>query len=276
MLGSVPLRPRPGGHTPVPVGHSCVTVEEPRVLLWSLFALAGATFVAVGLKPAPYGRHARPGWGPRVPVRLAWFLMAAPGLALFGWVYAQGARAGRFVPIVMAVLWVLHYGWRALVYPLLLRGTRGKGVPLVIVALGVVVCAGLSYLNAGTIAEWGRAYTLRWLYTVRFIYGLVLFATGFVLVRWADLKLTRLRKRGATDHVLPSGGIFNDVACPNYLGEVIMWIGWAVLTWSQAGLAAAAIAVASLVPRAVSHHLWYRRTFRDYPLTRRAIIPLLL
>ena len=33
---------------------------------------------------------------------------------------------------------------------------------------------------------------------------------------------------------------------------------------------------ANLIPRAVSHHAWYRRTFPDYPANRRAVIPALL
>ena len=33
---------------------------------------------------------------------------------------------------------------------------------------------------------------------------------------------------------------------------------------------------ANLIPRAVSHHAWYRRTFPDYPSDRRAVIPALL
>jgi 3-oxo-5-alpha-steroid 4-dehydrogenase 1 len=33
---------------------------------------------------------------------------------------------------------------------------------------------------------------------------------------------------------------------------------------------------ANLIPRGVSHHAWYRRTFADYPANRRAVIPRLI
>jgi protein-S-isoprenylcysteine O-methyltransferase Ste14 len=245
-----------------------------RMMLWALFALAGVTFVAVGREPAPYGRHRRPGFGPGVPVRLAWFLMAAPGLVVLPIVFVDGPTASRFVPLVLCTLWMLHYVWRALVYPVLLRGTAGKGVPLGLVVLAMTVCAALAYVNGTAIGS--HDYTLRWLYSIRFLYGLLLFSTGFVLTRWADVAFCRLRKGGELGHVLPRGGIFEAIACPNYLGEIVMWLGWAVLTWSQAGLACALLTAANLVPRAVSHHLWYRRTFRDYPPSRRAILPLFL
>jgi protein-S-isoprenylcysteine O-methyltransferase Ste14 len=245
-----------------------------RIMLWGLFALAGVTFVAVGREPAPYGRHFRPGFGPAIPVRLAWFAMAAPGLVVLPIVFADGPRSVGFVPHVLCTLWMVHYAWRALVYPLLLRGTQGKGVPLGIVLLGMTVCAALAYVNGTALGSHG--YTLRWLWSIRFLYGLLLFVTGFVLTRWVEVTLCRLRNRGETGHVLPRGGIFEEIACPNYLGETVMWLGWAVLTWSQAGLAAAVLTAANLIPRAASHHLWYRRTFRDYPPSRKAILPLFL
>ena len=245
-----------------------------RVMLWALFALAGVTFVAVGRSPAPYGRHFRRGFGPAIPVRLAWFVMAAPGLVVFPLAFVDGPHAGGIVAWFIGALWTIHYAWRVLVWPVLIRGTAGKGVPLALVLLGTTVCAALAYVNGTAIGSHG--YTLRWLYSIRFLYGLLLFSTGFLVARYAELALVRLRNRGETGHVLPHGGIFEAIACPNYLGETIMWLGWAVLTWSKAGFAAAVLTAANLIPRAVSHHLWYRRTFRDYPPSRKAILPLFL
>ncbi len=38
-------------------------------LLWSWLALAPVAFVVLLFKTAPYGRFARPGWGPTLPGR---------------------------------------------------------------------------------------------------------------------------------------------------------------------------------------------------------------
>jgi steroid 5-alpha-reductase/3-oxo-5-alpha-steroid 4-dehydrogenase 1 len=54
---------------------------------------------------------------------------------------------------------------------------------------------------------------------------------------------------------------------------MIQWCGWALLTWSGPGLAFALFTAANLAPRARSSHLWYRKTFADYPKERRALIP---
>ena len=89
----------------------------------------------------------------------------------------------------------------------------------------------------------------------------------------SDNILLRLRKPGGSGYSIPRGGAFRYVSCPNYLGELLEWAGWALATWSLAGLAFFAYAVANLLPRALSHHRWYREKFEDYPAKRRALIP---
>jgi protein-S-isoprenylcysteine O-methyltransferase Ste14 len=63
------------------------------------------------------------------------------------------------------------------------------------------------------------------------------------------------------------------VSSPNYLGEITIWLGWALATWSLPGLAFAFWTVANLLPRARANHTWYRQTFPDYPAERKALIP---
>ena len=72
---------------------------------------------------------------------------------------------------------------------------------------------------------------------------------------------------------IPHGGLYRWVSCPNYLGEMVIWVGWAIVTWSLAGLAFALWTVANLAPRAWSHHRWYQERFEDYPTERKALLP---
>ncbi len=244
-----------------------------QALLTLLFGLAGVVFAVLGLVSAPYGRHRRRGWGPAVPERLAWVVMEAPAALLFAWIYWQGPRAADPVPLVMFGLWEAHFVHRALIYPLRRRSRPRAGMPLVLVLMAVVFNGLCGYLNARWLTAIGPEYGLRWLLTIRFIYGLMLFVTGFGINRWADERLRRLRRPGDDGYAIPRGGLFDEVSCPNYLGETVQWLGWAILTWSPAGLAYATFTAANLVPRAVSHHRWYQRTFPDYPRRRTAIIP---
>lgn len=253
-----------------------IEADVYHALLMLMFALAGATFVGVGLVVAPYGRHQRSGFGPAVPERLGWVLMESPAALVFAFVFFRGPRSDHLVPLLFLALWMGHYLFRAFIYPLRMRVRPGRSMPLLVIVLAIVFNSLNGYLNARWITALGPEYTWRWLITFRFAYGVLVFVTGLVINRWADGVLRRLRRPGEEGYKIPQGGLYEEISCPNYFGETLQWVGWAIATWSPAGLAFAAFTAANLVPRAVSHHRWYRRTFSDYPRRRKAILPYVL
>jgi steroid 5-alpha reductase family enzyme len=134
-------------------------------------------------------------------------------------------------------------------------------------------------LNALVIApelsSFGRA-DVRWLTDPRFVVGASIFWGGYALNRAADRALIRLRAPGQSGYQIPRGPLCRCVSCPNYLGEIVQWFGFALATWSLAGLAFALYTAANVGPRALSHHRDYRERFVDYPADRRALIPFIL
>jgi 3-oxo-5-alpha-steroid 4-dehydrogenase len=61
-----------------------------NALLISLFFFAVATAAVLFFIPAPYGRHARAGWGPTLENRLGWVVMEAPAVVVFAvWTVAN-------------------------------------------------------------------------------------------------------------------------------------------------------------------------------------------
>ncbi|HZY02895.1 MAG TPA: DUF1295 domain-containing protein, partial [Anaeromyxobacteraceae bacterium] len=228
---------------------------------------------ALWLVVAPYGRHARPGWGPALPARLAWLLMESPSWLLFVWVYAAGSHRSEAAPLALLALWMGHYLYRGLLFPLRLRGERRW--PALLAGLGFGFNLLNAWVNARWISELGR-YPAAWLGDPRFLAGAGLFLAGLRVHVSADARLRRLREPGESGYRVPRGGLFEWVSCPNYFGELVEWTGWAVATWSPAGLAFALYTAANLVPRAVAHHRWYRSRFPDYPARRRALVPFLL
>ncbi len=248
--------------------------ELHRALLLFCFALAGVTFFVTGVMTAPYGRHVRAGWGPALPKRIAWALMETPSVVVFAWIFAQGSHAGDLVPRIFAALWLLHYIPRAWIDPFLMRGTGTT--PVIVTLSGMAFNVLNSYLNARWLSELGPGYALGWLFDLRFLYGMMLFIGGYLVNRWADFELRRLRQPGGPRYVIPKAGLFADITCPNYFGELVQWIGWAIATWSLSGLSFAVFTAANLIPRAVSNHRWYLENFPDYPRSRAAILPRLL
>ena len=243
-------------------------------LVVAMFVLAALSFAALLKVAAPYGRFFRPGWGPTLPARVGWILMESPAVILFVVVYSLGSNAAAQAPMVLLALWQLHYINRTFVYPFRLRGT-GKRMPLVIAVMALLFNCLNAYINARWISHFG-AYPDAWPSDPAFIGGALLFLCGWTINQQSDTILIRLRRPGDTGYRIPEGGLYRWVSCPNYLGEILAWVGWAIAAWSPAGLAFAVFTVANLLPRALANHRWYRQTFPDYPASRRALLPFLL
>lgn len=242
-------------------------------LCWALIALAAATFALLLFVDAPYGRHGRRGWGPTMPTRWMWVLMESPASLGFAVWFFAGQHRFEIVPLVLLAIWQLHYFDRAFIYPLRIRAA-GKRTPVIVAFFGAAFQLLNSYLNARFISELGT-YTVSWLYDPRFVVGVGLFFLGRQVNRQSDAILIDLRKR-ADGYQIPRGGLFEWVSCPNYLGEIIEWCGWALMTWSLSGVAFAIYTVANLTPRALANHRWYQAEFTSYPKRRRALIPFVL
>jgi protein-S-isoprenylcysteine O-methyltransferase Ste14 len=172
--------------------------------------------------------------------------------------------------IAFLAVWEAHYLHRSFFYPFTLANPRPT--PLSIIAFGA--CFNLA--NAAINGYWLfflADYPASWLSDPRFVVGVALFAVGFVVNRWADLILRKLRAPGESGYKIPRGGPWELVSSPNYLGEIMEWCSWALLTWSLAGLSFAVWTIANLAPRALSNHRWYRQQFQDYPGRRKALVP---
>lgn len=245
------------------------------IVLIAWVALAAISFVALLFVSAPYGRHGRRGWGPTVDRRLGWLIMESPPVLVMALCFAVGTRRGDPVALTFLALWMLHYLHRDLVFPWRMRGV-GRRMPWTVVGMAIVFNAGNGYLQGRWLFSLSDPYPAWWFADPRFIVGAALFGAGFGINLHADEVLRHLRGPGESGYKIPRGGLYRWVSCPNYLGEILEWTGWAVLTWSLPGAAFALWTAANLVPRALSHHRWYRETFPDYPAARRAVIPYLL
>jgi len=237
---------------------------------WSILAVA--VFVALFFVAAPYGRHVRTGWGYAVGNRLGWVIMEAPAPIIFAVCFLLGSHKNTAVALIFLGLWEAHYLHRAFIYPFGLRGTA-RHMPLSVVSFGFLFNVMNGYLNGRYISGFSGGYPDSWLTDPRFIIGTVLFITGFVINRQADRALRSLRKPGESDYRISYSRLYRWVSSPNYLGEITIWLGWALATWSLPGLVFAFWTMANLLPRARANHAWYRRHFPDYPPERKALLP---
>ena len=241
--------------------------------VWAEIVLGLATVLALVFVSAPYGRHTRAGWGPTLPVRWGWVLMELPCVVVFAAFFFTGAHSASLVPLVLLGFWQLHYLNRTFIFPFRLR-TGDRRMPLLIPVLAIVFNVLNAWINARWIGHLGT-YAADWFSDPRFVIGALVFLGGWVGNLHSDAVLRGLRAPGETGYKIPHGGLYRWVSAPNYLCEIVEWCGWALMTWSPAGLAFALYTAANLAPRAWSNHRWYQDKFKDYPKQRKALLPYL-
>lgn len=239
---------------------------------WSLIAVG--TGLLLFFVTAPYGRHTRTGWGPTLDPILSWVLMEAASPILMAALFLAGNRRSNAVAIVLLAMWELHYVNRSFIFPLRKRGHANR-IPAVVITFGWLFNAVNAYFNGRHLFLFSRVHDPDWLLDPRFLAGAAMFVFGFVVNISSDEILLNLRSSRSSGYRIPHGGLFRWVSCPNYLGEIMEWSGWALATWSLAGLSFALWTAANLVPRARSNHRWYQDEFSNYPSRRKALIPYL-
>jgi steroid 5-alpha reductase family enzyme len=239
-------------------------------VLRTCLVLAILTFVALFFIAAPYGRFTRTGWGPRINAMWGWIIMEFPAVAALPVYFIVSGAQLTILSAVFATMWLAHYVNRTFVYPVRRRDPASV-MPLVVVGLAIVFNLINGFAN-GWFVFFRMSHDVAWLADPRFIAGVAVFVLGMVINMHSDRVLLRLKRQGK-GYQVPHEGLHRYVAAPNYLGEILQWAGWALATWSFAGVLFAIYTFANLAPRARSNLKWYHEEFADYPEERKALIP---
>jgi len=218
---------------------------------------------------APYGRHSKSSWGPMIDNHWGWFWMEVPALLTFPLIAVFGPREKDLLSWILIGLWSLHYFNRVVIFPFRIK-TRGKKMPLLIAISAIFFNLMNGFVNGYYIGFInGQSGSLTSLLVVT---GVALFGIGFAINNIADSKLIKLRKQNA-GYQIPKGWLFDLISCPNHFGEIIEWIGFAIVARNPAAMSFAVWTFCNLAPRAKNHHDWYHEKFEDYPKNRKVLIP---
>ena len=242
--------------------------------IWIWMGIAVATFVLLRFVSAPYGRHTRSGWGPMISNKLGWAIMESPGLIVMPTLFFLGPNTKTWIHFLMLGIYLVDYLNRAVIFPLRIR-TKGKKMPLLITSSAVFFNL-VNTFFLGAWLGWFAQFPEDWWMSAQFLVGLAVLMIGVVINLQSDEILLHLRKPGETHYKIPEGGLFRWISCPNHFGEILEWLGYALMAWHLAAFSFAVWSIANLLPRALDHHQWYLQAFEAYPKTRKAIIPFLL
>lgn len=244
------------------------------------------SFLTLLRTEAPYGRYNQSGQGAErgvvmrlltscnMDAKVAWFLQEIPTViaAAVCWYCGSDDCKASLGNCLVLLCFVFHYVNRAIIYPMRMKGSKPTPLPVMLMALlfcalnGYVQCRSLTRLTIVPLSSWTT-----WL-------GITIWALGFYINYDADHILRNLRKPGETGYKIPRGGMFEYISGANFFGEIVEWSGFAIATgFSLPGVTFAFCTASNIGPRALSHHEWYLKKFKDeYPKERKALFPFLL
>ncbi len=244
-------------------------------LLFIMFMIGVVVFVSLYYVDAGYGKMRSDKWGPCMNNKAGWLLMECPVffVVLYEYLTALGDASVsdkvQQVPYwIFLLIFEFHYFQRSFIFPFLLKG-KSK-MPLVIMFMSVIWNVINGYIQghflfhiAPADSYYAKLYSVEWVTDPRFIIGTVIFFTGWIINMHSDHVIRHLRKPGDTNHYLPKKGMYKYVTSANYLGEITEWLGFAILTWSLAGLLFFWFSCCNLVPRSNAIYKKYEEEFPD-------------
>lgn len=244
-----------------------------QALLYIMPPLAVIVFLALFFVKAGYGMFRTKDWGISLPNKLGWVIMECPAFLMM--LYLWNGSSYKLEPALFTffILFELHYFQRSFVFPLLMKGK--SRMPIAITAMGVL----FNIINAFLIGYnlfylEGNFYTAAWLSTPTFYAGCIIFFAGMGINLHADQVIRNLRPAGDTRHYLPQKGIYRYVTSGNYFGELVEWVGFAILTQSAAAWIFVLWTFANLAPRAYAIRQRYREEFgKEAVGKRKCLIP---
>lgn len=158
-----------------------ITTGLFNTFLAIMAATAVVVFIALHFITAGYGMMYDRRWGPTVSNRLGWVLMEAPVFVAMGLLWWFSSRRWEAAPLVMFLIFEMHYFQRSFIFPMLIR-TKGR-MPLSIIMMGVT----FNVLNALMQGGWilyvspTERYPDSWLWSPQFIAGTAVFLTGMAI-----------------------------------------------------------------------------------------------
>ncbi len=248
-----------------------------NILIVAMLAIAVVVFISLYFVTAGYGQFRSHQWGWSINNRVAWVLMEAPVFFVMLAIWLSTGASTHIPELVLFGLFELHYFQRSFVFPCLMTGR--STMPVAIMLMGIIFNTINGILQGGALYWYPNpdyALGVDYLMSFRSIVGIALFAAGMAINLHSDHVIRHLRQPGDTRHYLPNRGYYRLVTSANYFGELVEWIGFAVVAATPAAWVFPIWTAANLVPRAHAIHKKYRAEFGDSAVgNRKRIIPFL-
>lgn len=238
------------------------------ILLPVMTILGIIVFIVLQFVTPAYGMTFSNRWGVSIRSNLGWFIMECPVffamLLLYFVSLAMNVKPFNVVTFVMFFLFETHYFQRSFIFPLLMKGQ--SKMPISIIITGSVFNTFNAIMQGGWLFFFAPAdaYPLSWFWSPQFIFGSVLFLIGMFVNLYSD-RIIRDLRTDITDnnYYIPHGFLFEKISSANYFGELLEWVGFAILTWSVSGAVFVLWSFANIVPRSKAVYERYTQFFGE-------------
>ena len=212
---------------------------------------------AVGFLSLGYSKFAQQEQKYSVPSRVGMFIIYFPAVLLFpAMLWRHGVE---WTPwhITVTVLMSLHFAKRCF-ETLFVHRYSGVMNGWTVVTICFLYSALSAVLGEFAATEVTPELAASDAFSTWMVPGIVLWALGQFINGYHHVLLARLRKPGETGYKLPKGGLFGQVACPHYLGEILAWLGYALVFHHAAALGGTWTMSLYLAGRSHNTVKWYR------------------
>lgn len=236
--------------------------------LSAMTVLAVIIFIILQFITPPYGMTFNTRWGMSVSNRRGWLIMESPVfvsmLLLYFFSLYYEIKPFNIVTFIIFLFFQVHYIERSFVFPALMKGNSKMPISIISIGFFFNVCNAL--MQGGWLFYFcpDNFYPIEWLWSPLFIIGTVLFFTGMVINMHSDRQIRNLRKdKNDSNYYIPNKGLFKYISSANYFGEMVEWIGFALLMNSLSGYVFVLWTFANIVPRAKSVYERYTQFYGE-------------
>ena len=254
----------------IETNHEPTIIEEDNVKLMSTYSITNDSFKILfkdkGPQVSPVVLNTLEYAGAIIAYLLFLPLSIEPNLSINNgktWALRSSQQIALF-------LWVSHYVKR-LIESFLIHNHGSHTVPTFDIVKECIYYWGFGALVGWSVNRPMTAEPPKWHVMVGFpVFCLAMFCN---LVCHVQLKY--LRPVGTNKVGLPRGFLFEYVDCPNYFCEIVMWVGFNIVTgFTPAGIAFCVFGAIYMTMAATTKHAQYKKTFKNkYPRFRKIIFP---
>lgn len=250
--------------------------------LVAMALLAIVIFIVLQFITPAYGMTFNTRWGHSVSNKTGWLIMESPIFISMTILYicslVYGVKPFNLVTFIIFCFFQVHYIQRSFIFPSLMR--CNSKMPISIISLGFFFNTCNAFMQGGWLFYFSpdNYYPIAYLWSLRFIIGAAIFIVGMIINIQSDRIIRYLRKdKKDSNYYIPYGGLFKYISSANYFGEIIEWIGFAIMAGSAAGWVFVLWTCANIIPRARAVYERYTQFYGEEftKLNRYKIFPFL-